>query len=100
MCASIKNLKKICGVFCFLLLILFCRSYSSATTFHSNNSSLDSLNFIFKAGENGYACFRIPALIYTKNGSLLAFAEARRANCGDSGDIDLVIKRSSDKGKT
>ncbi|WP_129714720.1 exo-alpha-sialidase [Pedobacter sp. SYP-B3415] len=57
-------------------------------------------NHIFKSGEGGYYCFRIPALVKTKAGTLLAFAEARRVNCGDEGDIDLVVKRSSDKGKT
>jgi sialidase-1 len=59
-----------------------------------------ALNHIFKAGDNGYACFRIPALITSKNNVLLAFAEARTVNCGDAGDIDLVLKRSLDGGKT
>jgi len=58
------------------------------------------INHIYKAGENGYACFRIPALLTTPDNILLAFAEARRMNCGDAGDIDLVLKRSADGGKT
>lgn len=66
----------------------------------SSASPTDSLNFIFKAGEDGYSCFRIPAIICTKKGTLLAFAEGRKNNCGDSGDIDLVLKRSADHGKT
>jgi sialidase-1 len=96
---TIKNVKKIAGIFYILILILLCRNTSFAALNHSGIQN-DSLNFIFKAGESGYSCFRIPALIYTKSGSLLAFAEARRNNCGDSGDIDLVIKRSGDRGKT
>ncbi|WP_083505471.1 sialidase family protein [Pedobacter ginsenosidimutans] len=96
---TIKNLKKIGGLCCFSALILCCINVTYAAT-HIATSRVDSLNFIFKAGENGYACFRIPALIRTQNGSLLAFAEARKNNCGDSGDIDLVVKRSLDKGKT
>ena len=100
MYASIQNLKKICKVFCLLVLIIMQAKLSPAAVSVAGQKDSDSLNFIFKAGEEGYACFRIPAIIYTKNGSLLAFAEARRVNCGDSGDIDLVIKRSSDKGKT
>lgn len=95
----IKNVKNAAGLFCFLIVILFCRNTSFAAL-NSSKFQTDSLNFLFKAGESGYSCFRIPALIYTKDGSLLAFAEARRNNCGDSGDIDLVIKRSGDKGKT
>ncbi len=59
-----------------------------------------SYNHIFKSNEAGYYCFRIPAIIKTKQGALLAFAEARKNNCGDEGDIDMVVKRSTDKGKT
>jgi len=58
------------------------------------------LNHLYKAGEDGYSCFRIPAIVTTTKGTILAFAEARRGNCGDAGDIDLVVKRSSDNGKT
>ncbi len=63
-------------------------------------SSAQDLNHLYKAGENGYSCFRIPAMITTNKGTLLAFAEARRKDCGDAGDIDLVVKRSADGGKT
>lgn len=59
-----------------------------------------TLNHLYRAGEEGYACFRIPSIITTNKGTLLAFAEARRTNCGDAGDIDLVVKRSEDGGKS
>ena len=55
---------------------------------------------LFKAGDSGYACFRIPAIVKTGKGILLAFAEARKNGCSDTGDIDLVLRRSSDEGKT
>ena len=55
---------------------------------------------IFKTGGDGYSCFRIPAIIKTKVGTLLAFAEGRKNDCSDEGNIDLVVKRSSDNGKT
>jgi len=58
------------------------------------------LEYLFKSGTEGYACFRIPALVCTTEGSLLAFAEGRKNGCSDTGDIDLVMKRSVDKGKT
>lgn len=58
------------------------------------------LNFIFKAGENGYNSFRIPTIICTNNGTLLAFAEARKNGLSDKGDIDLVVKRSFDNGSS
>lgn len=59
-----------------------------------------TLNYLFKPGDNGYKCFRIPAIIKTKKGSLLAFAEARKNHCGDADDIDLVVRRSEDGGQT
>lgn len=56
---------------------------------------------LFKAAnEQGYACFRIPAIVKSKKNTLLAFAEGRVNNCGDTGDIDIVLKRSTDGGKT
>ncbi|MFD8547811.1 exo-alpha-sialidase [Streptomyces sp. NPDC059649] len=56
---------------------------------------------LFKAAqEQGYFCFRIPAVVRSTHGTLLAFAEGRRHDCGDSGDIDLVLKRSTDGGRT
>lgn len=56
---------------------------------------------LFKAAnEQGYACFRIPAVVRTVKGTLLAFAEGRKLNCGDATDIDVVLKRSYDGGKT
>ncbi|MEV0368812.1 exo-alpha-sialidase [Streptomyces sp. NPDC050636] len=56
---------------------------------------------LFKAAqEQGYACFRIPAVVKSVRGTLLAFAEGRAHDCGDAGDIDLVVKRSTDGGRT
>jgi sialidase-1 len=56
---------------------------------------------LYRAAEDGgYACFRIPAVVSTTDDTLLAFAEGRRDNCDDAGDIDLVVKRSTDGGRT
>lgn len=55
---------------------------------------------VFVSGQDGYHTFRIPAIVSTKQGTLLAFCEGRRDGQGDSGQIDLVLKRSSDLGKT
>jgi sialidase-1 len=55
---------------------------------------------LYQNGADGYHCYRIPALIVAKRGTVLAFAEARKTNCGDHGDVDLAIKRSEDGGRT
>lgn len=55
---------------------------------------------LFNKGDAGYGCYRIPAIVRTKSGALLAFAEARRAWCADSQEIDLVLRRSDDDGRT
>lgn len=55
---------------------------------------------VFVGGERGVHTYRIPALVRAQNGDLLAFAEARHGGASDTGDIDLVMKRSSDGGRT
>jgi sialidase-1 len=55
---------------------------------------------LYQSGSAGYHTFRIPALAVTNNGTLLAFAEGRKAGRGDAGEIDLVLKRSFDNGLT
>ncbi len=55
---------------------------------------------IFVSGENGYNTYRIPAIVCTAKGTLLAFCEGRKDGKSDRGDIDLLLKRSKDSGKT
>src|SRR5660397_56602 len=57
------------------------------------------LNYIFKSGTDGYASFRIPAIVTTNSGKILAFAEGRVKGSSDTGNIDLVMKSSDDGGK-
>ncbi len=53
---------------------------------------------IFTGGVGGYNIYRIPTIVRAANGDLLAFAEARSG--GDASEIDIVMKRSTDDGKT
>lgn len=66
----------------------------------SAQAQLNTTVDVFEKGQDGYACFRIPAIVQSKAGTLLAFAEARKNSCSDTGNIDLVVKRSEDGGKT
>ncbi|MEV6111692.1 sialidase family protein [Streptomyces sp. NPDC052109] len=54
----------------------------------------------FRAGHEGYASFRIPAIVATGAGTLLAFCEGRVDSAADHGHIDIVLKRSTDGGRT
>ncbi len=55
---------------------------------------------LFENGQGDYNCYRIPAILKAPDGSLLAFAEGRRKSCSDFGDVDLLMRRSNDGGKT
>jgi sialidase-1 len=55
---------------------------------------------VFTSGQDGYHTYRIPAVIRAADGTLLAFCEGRKSAGGDSGNIDLVLKRSRDGGRT
>ncbi|WP_270088042.1 sialidase family protein [Sphingobacterium sp. SYP-B4668] len=55
---------------------------------------------VFKSGDDGYASYRIPAIVKNKQGELLAFSEGRVDHSGDYGNVDIVYKISADNGKT
>jgi sialidase-1 len=81
-----------------LLALLF---FLSGTTAASGKSPLKHVD-VFVSGQDGYTGYRIPAVETAPDGSLLAFAEARKYNLSDPGgagqEIDLVLKRSTDGG--
>jgi sialidase-1 len=59
---------------------------------------------VFVSGQGGYRTYRIPAVEVAPDGTLLAFAEARKYSDADPGfgrqDIDLVYRRSTNNGAT
>ncbi|MFE1958568.1 exo-alpha-sialidase [Streptomyces sp. NPDC059479] len=58
---------------------------------------------VFRSGTGGYHTFRIPAVVAAPGdtaGTLIAFAEARRNAQADTGDVDVVTRRSTDGGCT
>jgi len=54
----------------------------------------------FTTGTEGYFCFKIPAMLLTSKGTLIAFSEARTPDCSDFAQTDMVYKRSTDGGRT
>lgn len=54
----------------------------------------------FESGQGDYHTYRIPALAVSVKGTVLAFCEGRKAGSADWGDIDLLVRRSTDQGRT
>ena len=84
--------------FPYFLFGLLMFSFSNFAATAQNRSK--GLNYLFESRTEGYSTFRIPALLTTTNGTILAFAEGRKHGSSDTGDIDLVLKRSEDNGRT
>lgn len=55
---------------------------------------------LFEAGTLGYYSFRIPTIVRATDGTLLIFVEGRRNGWRDNEDIDIVLRRSEDGGRT
>jgi sialidase-1 len=99
-----KNL--IFAVFVIIIVTSFlpCNSQDNENT-KSENSALINRQFsaqdLFVSGENNVNEYRIPSLIRTSSGTLIAVCDARVDKPGDApNNIDLVMKKSSDGGKT
>lgn len=55
---------------------------------------------VFRSGENGIKRYRIPGIIATTSGTLIAYCEARRNSSADWGEIEVHMSRSIDNGIT
>jgi len=77
----------------FLTIVLFLFLLNA----HSLYSQKRAVN-LWEQGTGKYKNYRIPAIIVSQKGTLLAFCEGREG--GDAGDIDLLLKRSFDNGRT
>ena len=91
-------MKKKCTIYLrfFFMLLAFAGCKSTAV----NSLLVKSPEYLFESGKDGYKSFRIPAIVTSTKGTILAFAEGRKNGASDTGDIDLVLKRSEDNGKT
>ncbi len=80
-------------------VIVFNVSCKTLKTFSYKQPLFDS-TIVFEPKEGTYASIRIPALVSTPKGTLLAFAEARVGTASDWAQMDLLMRRSTDGGKT
>ncbi|WP_394848585.1 glycoside hydrolase [Pendulispora brunnea] len=87
---------------CAILLALACAvsPVTIATAASPGDAGSCVSSVPFTAGTEGYHTFRIPAVMRTRFGTVLAFAEARRDSAGDTGAIAVVSKASHNGGCT
>lgn len=76
-----------------LVLLLFATPARAAAPF------LEKVD-LFAANQDGYKLYRIPGVVTTHRGVVLAYCEARKSDRGDWGQIDILLRRSTDGGKT
>ncbi len=55
---------------------------------------------LFQVGDHGYNLYHIPGIAVTAKGTVLAWCEARKNAGRDWDDIDILLRRSTDDGKT
>lgn len=55
-------------------------------------------SIVYESGKHGYAGYRIPSIVKAADDSLFSFCEGRRNDLGDSGYIDIIVKKSLDNG--
>lgn len=89
-------------IYRYLLAAIIFITYSCKTTSRHSTTTKAPLfdsTLVFEPG-GIYASMRIPALVITKEGSLLAFCEGRIGTASDWADMDMIMRRSTDGGKT
>lgn len=91
-------MKNKCTIYLQIFFMLF--AFAGCKTTEVNSLMVKPPENLFESGKDGYKTFRIPAIVTSTKGTILAFAEGRKNGASDTGDIDLVLKRSEDNGKT
>ncbi len=93
-------MKKIVLIFLFIISI----SVSAQNKKHQIVGGVNEYHDLFnKTMNDKVSCYRIPVIVTAPNGDLIAAIDERVPSCGDlkwSKDINIVIRRSSDNGKT
>ena len=81
------------------LLLIISGACKTSTPLSSNKVQVPDSVAVFLP-DTTYASMRIPALVMTKKGTLLAFCEGRIGSASDWADMDLLMRRSTDEGQT
>jgi len=82
-----------------LLALLQCSASPEAAQLKPEVSGPEQTD-LFIGGQGGYHSYRIPSLIATPKGTVLAFVEGRKNSAADHGHIEILLRRSLDGGAT
>jgi hypothetical protein len=85
---TLKLLRNHCVITSFAIICLFLFAVASAA------EPLRETSDMFPPGLNGVARYRIPDIVVTPKGTVLAYCEARRNNSSDWGEIEIHLRRS------
>jgi sialidase-1 len=85
-----KTVKRVAAFFVVALMMAGVGAFGAEPA----TSSVD----VFVGGRGGYPVYRIPAMVVTERGTVLAFCEGRKTGIADHGNIDIVVRRSEDNG--
>ncbi len=55
---------------------------------------------LFAEGQAGFVSYRIPGIVVTARGTILAYGEARKFTSADRGELEIHLRRSTDAGRT
>lgn len=83
-------------IFSFTVMVLL----QGCRTGRLSVSKAPATTIVFEPDSPSYASMRIPALVLTKQGTLLAFCEGRVGTASDWSEMDMLMRRSTDGGKT
>ena len=86
-----------------LVILAACNSKKQQKTKQVPQEKLAFVDLFNTSMQEGISCYRIPAIVTAPNGDLVATIDERVPSCGDlkwSKDINIIMRRSSDNGKT
>lgn len=79
-------------------VIVVCVTFFSLTSFAAE--PLLQKSVLFTERTDGFTLYRIPGIVVTAQGTVLAYCEARKFSDADRGEIEIHLRRSTDGGRT
>lgn len=97
---NVSTMKKTSAIIC---LIMVTALFGQNKNFQIAKEIITYQDLFNSSNNPNISCYRIPALVTAPNGDLIAAIDERVPSCGDlqwSKDINIVIRKSTDNGKT